>query len=127
MQRLRCLKGGQLRLASCSDADLACHGSVLYILNKSKGAAILYLLLNSKEGGHIPKVSSKRQITLPVEQCQQAGIEPGNEVQCFVADGHITIVKKTPGAARASLSHVTGDTSVTDEESLQSALGQETA
>jgi bifunctional DNA-binding transcriptional regulator/antitoxin component of YhaV-PrlF toxin-antitoxin module len=100
---------------------------ILYILNKSKGAAILYLLLNSKEDGHMPKVSSKRQITLPVEQCQQAGIEPGNEVQCFVADGHITIVKKIPGAARASLRHVKGDTSVTDEESLQSALGQETA
>ena len=75
----------------------------------------------------MPKVSSKRQITLPVKQCRQAGIEPGNEVQCFVADGHITIVKKTPGAARASLRHIKGDTSVTDEESLQSALGQETA
>jgi len=75
----------------------------------------------------VPKVSSKRQITLPVEQCQQAGISPGNEVQCFVADGHITIVKKTPSAARASLRHVKGDTSVTDEKSLQSALDQETA
>ena len=70
----------------------------------------------------MPKVSSKRQITLPVEQCQQVGIEPGDEVQSFVANGHITIVKKIPGAAKGILKHVKGDTSVTDEASLQNAL-----
>ena len=70
----------------------------------------------------MPKVSSKRQITLPVDQCQQVGIEPGDEYQSFVADGHITIVKKIPGAAKGILKHCTGDSSVTDEASLQSAL-----
>ncbi|MGB5299303.1 MAG: AbrB/MazE/SpoVT family DNA-binding domain-containing protein [Thiogranum sp.] len=70
----------------------------------------------------MPKVSSKRQITLPVEQCQQVGIEPGDEYQSFVANGHITIVKKIPGAAKGILKHVKGDTSVTDEASLQNAL-----
>ena len=70
----------------------------------------------------MPKVSSKRQITSPVEQCQQVGIEPGDEYQSFVANGHITIVKKIPGAAKGILKHVKGDTSVTDEASLQSAL-----
>ena len=70
----------------------------------------------------MPKVGSKRQITLPVEQCQQVGIEPGDEVQSFVANGHITIVKKIPGAAKGILKHVKGDTSVTDEASLQTAL-----
>jgi bifunctional DNA-binding transcriptional regulator/antitoxin component of YhaV-PrlF toxin-antitoxin module len=70
----------------------------------------------------MPKVSAKRQITLPVEQCQQVGIEPGDEYQSFVANGHITIVKKIPGAARGIINHVKGDTSVTDEASLQSAL-----
>ncbi len=70
----------------------------------------------------MPKVSSKRQITLPVDQCRQAGIEPGDEYQSFVADGHITIIKKTPGAAKGVLGPVRGDSSVTDEESLQSAL-----
>ena len=48
--------------------------------------------------------------------------EPGDEYQCFVADGHITIVKKIPGAAKAVLGHVKGDSSVTDEESLQGVL-----
>ena len=71
----------------------------------------------------MPKVSSKRQITLPVEQCQQAGIGPGDEIRIFVADGHITIVKKTSGAARGLLRHIKGDASVTEEESRQSALG----
>ena len=70
----------------------------------------------------MPKVSSKRQITLPVDQCQEAGIKPGDEYQSFVVDGHITIIKKVPGAARAILGHVKGDDSITDETSLQSAL-----
>jgi bifunctional DNA-binding transcriptional regulator/antitoxin component of YhaV-PrlF toxin-antitoxin module len=91
-------------------------------LSYSKDAAILYSFLTSKEDGSMPKVSSKRQITLPVEQCQQVGIEPGDEYQSFVANGHITIVKKIPGAAKGILKHVKGDTSVTDEASLQSAL-----
>ncbi len=75
----------------------------------------------------MPKVSSKRQITLPVDQCQQVGIEPGDEYQSFVAGGHITIVKKIPGAAKGILKHVKGDTSVTDEASLQSVLDQGSA
>jgi bifunctional DNA-binding transcriptional regulator/antitoxin component of YhaV-PrlF toxin-antitoxin module len=91
-------------------------------LHYGKEIAILYLSINSKETGKMPKVSSKRQITLPVDQCQQAGIEPGDEYQSFVADGHITIIKKTPGAAKGILKRVKGDTSMTDEASLQSAL-----
>jgi len=75
----------------------------------------------------MPKVSSKRQITLPVDQCKQVGIEPGDEYQSFVADGHITIVKKVPGAATGILKNVKGDRSVTDEASLQSVLDQESA
>ena len=51
----------------------------------------------------MPKVSSKRQITLPIEQCRQIGIEPGDEYRSFVANGHITIVKKIPGAAKGIL------------------------
>lgn len=70
----------------------------------------------------MPKVSSKRQITLPVDQCQQVGIEPGDEYQSFVVEGHITIIKKVPGAAKGILKHVKGDGSITDEMSLQSTL-----
>lgn len=70
----------------------------------------------------MPKVSSKRQITLPVDQCLQVGIGPGDEYQSFVVDGRITIIKKVPGAAKAILSHAKGDDSITDEASVQSAF-----
>ena len=68
------------------------------------------------------KVSAKRQITLPVSQCQELGINPGDEVELFVYEGHLTLVKKTPGIAAGLLRHVTPATDMTDEESRQSAL-----
>ena len=71
----------------------------------------------------MPRVSAKRQITLPVDQCREVGIAAGDEYLSFVADGRITIVRKTPGAARGILSHLAGDPAVTDEESLEGALG----
>ena len=70
----------------------------------------------------MPRVSAKRQITLPIAQCREAGIEPGDEYRCFVADGRITIVRKEPGAARGFLRHVAGDPAMTDDESLAAAL-----
>ncbi len=35
----------------------------------------------------MPKISSKRQITLPIEQCRELGIKPGDEYISFVAAG----------------------------------------
>ena len=70
----------------------------------------------------MPKVSAKRQITLPIGQCEMLGIEPGDEVESFIADGQLTIVKKTRAAARGLLKGIRADTSMTDKESLQSAL-----
>ena len=70
----------------------------------------------------MPRVSAKRQITLPIDQCREVGIGPGDEYRSFVADGRITIVRKTPGAARGFLRHVAGDPAVSDDESLQDAL-----
>lgn len=70
----------------------------------------------------MPKVSAKRQITLPVGQCEALGIEPGDDVESFVAHGQLTIVKKQKGAARGALKHVQGNPSMTDEESLESSL-----
>lgn len=72
----------------------------------------------------MPKVSSKRQITLPVEQCRLAGIEPGDEYESFVDnDGHITIIKKTAGAAKGILQGVSADRHVSEEASRQSSIG----
>jgi bifunctional DNA-binding transcriptional regulator/antitoxin component of YhaV-PrlF toxin-antitoxin module len=70
----------------------------------------------------MPRVSAKRQITLPIAHCREAGIGPGDEYRCFVADGRITIVRKEAGAARGFLRHVTGDPGMSDDESLRSAL-----
>ncbi len=70
----------------------------------------------------MPKVSAKRQITLPVDQCSEVGIGPGDEYRSFVADGRITIVRKVPGAAGGCLRDVRGDPAISDDESLQSAL-----
>ena len=69
----------------------------------------------------MPKVSSKRQITLPVDQCRLAGIEPGDEYESYLNnEGHITIVKKCAGAAKGILKHVKGDKRMSDESSLLS-------
>ena len=70
----------------------------------------------------MPKVSAKRQITLPVSQCEALGIKPGDEVESFVAHGQLTIVKKQKGAARGILKHVQGNSALTDEQSLESVL-----
>lgn len=70
----------------------------------------------------MPKVSTKRQITLPVSQCEALGIQPGDEVDSYIADGHLTIVKKVSGAAKGLLKSIQIDHSISDEESLQSTL-----
>ena len=70
----------------------------------------------------MPKVSAKRQITLPADQCRLAGIEPGDECRSFVADGRITIVRQQPGSAWGCLANLEGDPPVSDEESRQDAI-----
>jgi len=70
----------------------------------------------------MPKISAKRQITLPIQQCKQLGLQPGDEYLSFVANGQITIIKKVAGAAKGILKQVKGDASITDEESLQHAI-----
>jgi len=73
----------------------------------------------------MPKVSAKRQITLPIEQCRAAGIEPGDEFDSYVDnEGHITIVKKVAGAAKGLLKRVPIDKHFSDEQSLQSSFVQ---
>ena len=74
----------------------------------------------------MPRVSAKRQITLPIDQCREIGIGPGDEYRSFVADGRITIVRKEAGAAKGFLRHVVGDPDLSDEESLQDALDEPT-
>lgn len=72
----------------------------------------------------MPKVSAKRQITLPIDQCKVAGINPGDEYQSFVDnEGHITIVKKVAGAAHGLLSGIKVDSKISDNASMLSGMG----
>jgi bifunctional DNA-binding transcriptional regulator/antitoxin component of YhaV-PrlF toxin-antitoxin module len=71
----------------------------------------------------MPRVSSKRQITLPVDQCRKADINPGDEYVSFVDNlGHITIIKKISGAASGLLKDIKIDKRLSDESSLHSSL-----
>jgi bifunctional DNA-binding transcriptional regulator/antitoxin component of YhaV-PrlF toxin-antitoxin module len=72
----------------------------------------------------MPIVSSKRQITLPISQCREADIGPGDEYVSFVDNlGRITIVKKQMGAAHGVIADIKPNASISDEESLHSGLG----
>ncbi len=70
----------------------------------------------------MPKVSAKRQITIPIEQCIKAHIEPGDEIETFIYNGQITIVKKLKGSAKGILKHVKNNKKYCDDESLQDAV-----
>lgn len=72
----------------------------------------------------MPIVSAKRQITLPVDQCRLAGIEPGDEYVSYVDNkGHITIIKKVAGSAKGLLKNIKSDNRVSEDTSLQSSIG----
>jgi len=69
------------------------------------------------------KVSAKRQITLPIDQCVVAHINAGDNIESFVdRQGVISIVKKQSGAAKGLLKGVATNSTISDQESLESAL-----
>lgn len=69
------------------------------------------------------KVSAKRQITLPVDQCAVAHINAGDDVDSFVdRQGVISIVKKQSGAAKGLLKGLATNTKMSEQDSLESAL-----
>ena len=70
----------------------------------------------------VPRVSAKRQVTLPAQQCREAGLEPGDEFRSFVADGRITIVRQGSGSAWGCLQSLSPNPAVSDDESRDSAL-----
>ncbi|MDX1504173.1 MAG: AbrB/MazE/SpoVT family DNA-binding domain-containing protein [Spongiibacter sp.] len=70
----------------------------------------------------MPKVSAKGQITLPASQREAIGVRPGDEIETFVVDDQINIVKKVTGAAKGMLKNVKVKASISDEQSKESAL-----
>jgi AbrB family looped-hinge helix DNA binding protein len=65
----------------------------------------------------MPKVSSKRQITLPVEGCGELDIQPGDEVEIFRYGDQFNIVKKEMGAAAGLLKGSKVNKNVSERES----------
>jgi len=72
----------------------------------------------------MPKVSAKRQITIPIDLCAEARIHPGDEIDTFIYNGQITIVKKEQGAAKGILSNVKINKRLSDEQSLHNSLDE---
>ena len=70
----------------------------------------------------MPKVSTKRQVTIPKELCEKANIRPGDLVEIFEYEGKVTVIKKQPGISSGVLKHLKGDSGMTDEDSLADAL-----
>lgn len=68
------------------------------------------------------KVSAKRQVTLPKELCDRAGITPGDYVEIFEYLGKITVIKKVLGSSKGSLSYLKPLADVSDEESMTDAV-----
>ena len=84
--------------------------------------AILYFYEDSKDS-IMAKVSAKRQITLPVDQCISAHINAGDDVISFVdRQGVISIVKKQAGAAKGILKNIPVEAVVSAQDSLESAV-----
>ena len=70
----------------------------------------------------MPRLSAKRQITIPADQCRLAGIEPGDECRILVAEGHITIIRQQRGSARGCLAHLRANETVSPAESRQHSI-----
>ena len=66
----------------------------------------------------MPKVSAKRQITLPVTGCRELDIQPGDEVEIFRYGNQFNIVKKAKGAAAALLQGSKINKQITERASL---------
>ena len=62
----------------------------------------------------MPRVSQKRQITLPLAGCKALGIQPGDEVEVFQYGNQFNIVKKVPGAAASILKSTEADSQISE-------------
>lgn len=68
----------------------------------------------------MPRVSAKRQITLPVAACEELGIQPGDEVEIFRHRNQFNIIKKEIGLAAGLLKATKANKTVNDVQSRQS-------
>ncbi len=67
----------------------------------------------------MPRVSAKRQITLPVSACEELGIHAGDEVEILRHGNQFNIIKKEIGAVAGLLKGVKANKAVSEEQSRQ--------
>lgn len=67
----------------------------------------------------MPKVSAKRQITLPISGCEELGIKAGDEVEILRYGNQFNIIKKTKGSSSAILKGIKVNEDISDESSRQ--------
>jgi bifunctional DNA-binding transcriptional regulator/antitoxin component of YhaV-PrlF toxin-antitoxin module len=67
----------------------------------------------------MPRVSAKRQITLPVSGCDELGINPGDDVEILRHGNQFNIIKRKVGTAAGMLKGTKANKAVTEEESRQ--------
>jgi len=67
----------------------------------------------------MPKVSTKRQITLPISGCEELGIHAGDEVEIFRHGNQFNIIKKEIGAAAGILKGTKANSTVSEKQSRQ--------
>lgn len=68
----------------------------------------------------MPRVSSKRQITLPAAGCEELGINAGDEVEILRYGNQFNIIKKVTGVAAGVLKDRKVDKPISERESVMS-------
>ena len=67
----------------------------------------------------MPKVSAKRQITLPINDCEALGIHPGDEVEILRYGNQFNIIKKASGSSAGLLKGIPTNPAISEEQSRQ--------
>lgn len=71
----------------------------------------------------MPIIGQKRRVTLPLKQCLEADIKPGDEYESFVSrKGIISILRKRKGTAKGLLKGIPVHDQMSDEESLENDM-----
>ena len=68
----------------------------------------------------MPRVSTKRQITLHVSGCDELDIHAGDEVEIFRHGNQFNVIKKVIGAAAGILKGTKANKTVSEKHSRQS-------
>ncbi|WP_422450369.1 MULTISPECIES: AbrB/MazE/SpoVT family DNA-binding domain-containing protein [unclassified Endozoicomonas] len=75
----------------------------------------------------MPKLTTKRQVTIPQAICEKLGLEPGDRIQVFERDGVAHLVKMTDQPLVGTLSNCHNAVPDMDRAHLKSAIRKKAA